>query len=275
MANEKHVPNWQLAYDCVKSQGGRASIQEIAAYLEAHGRNPANARFEAASLSVNENSRIHYSGGREPRRTDINHRYDLLFHDADGSYVLYDPSRHGVWEIYERRDGTRAVRLVHEPESLPDGDEPGDAPPSESPFTPSSEFRLESHLRDYLAQNLGLVKGLGTTLRLYEEDGDATGIEYQTDVGRIDILAIGDNGAFYVLELKLSKGPDAAVGQTLRYMAAVRSTLAKDRPVYGVIVASTVTDRLRYAVSEVRDRIFVLQYELQVSLEPVEPTPFV
>jgi endonuclease len=275
MATEKHVPNWQLVYECVKSLGGRASLKQIADYLESHGRNPSNARFEAISLSVNENSRIHYTGGREPRRTDINHRYDVLFHDTDGSYVLYDASRHGVWEIYQSRDGTRGVRLVHEPESLPDSSEPSDDKPSEALFTPSSEFRLESHLRDYLAQNLGLVKGLGTTLRLYRENDEAIGIEYQTEVGRIDILATGDNNAFYVLELKLSKGPDAAVGQTLRYMAAVRSALAKDRPVYGVIVASTITDRLRYAVSEVRDRVFVLRYELHVSLEPVELTPLV
>jgi hypothetical protein len=53
-------------------------------------------------------------------------------------------------------------------------------------------------------------------------------------------------------------------------MAAVRATLAQGNPVFGVIVASEVTDRLRYAVSEVRDRVFLLQYELQVSLQPVE-----
>jgi hypothetical protein len=131
MATEKHVPNWQLAYECVRNHGGRASLQEIADYLRAHNRDPSNARFEATSLSVNENSRIHYSGGREPRRTDVNHRYDLLFRDADGNYVLYDASRHGVWEIYERHDGTRAIRLVHEPDSLPDINAPSDAVPSE------------------------------------------------------------------------------------------------------------------------------------------------
>jgi RecB family endonuclease NucS len=137
-------------------------------------------------------------------------------------------------------------------------------------FSASTEFRLESHLRDYLAQNLGLVKGLGTVLRLFEKDGQALGIEFQTDVGRIDILAVGDNGAFYVLELKLSKGPDAAVGQTLRYMAAIRASIANGKPVFGVIVASTITDRLRFAVSEVREKVFMLRYELQVSLESVE-----
>jgi RecB family endonuclease NucS len=115
-----------------------------------------------------------------------------------------------------------------------------------------------------------LIRGLGTTLKLYERDGQVLGIEYTTEVGRIDILAVGDNKALYVLELKLSKGPDAAVGQTLRYMAAVRASIANGNPVYGVIVASTVTDRLKYAVSEVRDRIFLLRYELQVSLDPVE-----
>lgn len=270
MAMENRSPIWQLVYECVKAHDGRATLQQIADDLVAHGRLASNARPDAISLSVNENSRVHYAGGREPRRTDSGHRYDLLFHDSDGSFVLYDPVKHGVWEIHQRSDGTRAVRLVHEADAQLDtpGLSGGDAVGNE--FNASTEFRLESHLRDYLAQNLGLIKGLGTTLRLYEQEGQAVGIEYQTEVGRIDILAVGDNGALYVLELKLSKGPDAAVGQTLRYMAAVRASLAKGNAVYGVIVASTVTDRLRYAVSEVRDRVFMLQYELQVSLNPVE-----
>jgi endonuclease len=223
------------------------------------------------SLSVNENSRVHYAGGREPRRTDSNHRYDLLFHDDDGSFVLYEPAKQGVWEIYQRQDGTRAVSLVHEPDASPDSAERTALDSPDNAFSPSTEFRLESHLRDYLAQNLGLIQGLGTTLKLFERGGQVLGVEYQTEVGRIDILAVGDNRALYVLELKLSKGPDAAVGQTLRYMAAVRSSIANGNPVYGVIVASTVTDRLRYAVSEVRDRVFILRYELQLSREPIEP----
>jgi endonuclease len=270
MPTENRSPIWHLVYDCVKEQGGRATLQQIAAYLEAHGRLGSNARPDAISLSVNENSRIHYAGGRELRRTDTKHRYDLLFHDADGSYVLYDSQKHGVWEIYQQHDGTRGVRLVHEPDLPSDDEETSVVPRLTGEFAASTEFRLESHLRDYLAQNLGLVQGLGTTLRLFEAEGLPKGVEYLTNVGRIDILAVGENGAFYVLELKLSKGPDAAVGQILRYMAAVRATVAKEKPVFGVIVASTVTDRLRYAVSEVRDRIFLLRYELQVSLEPVQ-----
>ena len=81
--------------------------------------------------------------------------------------------------------------------------------------------------------------------------------------------AVGTNGAYYVIELKLGRGADAAVGQLLRYIAAVRKQMAHDKPVYGVLVASSVTDKLRYAVSELRDRIFVMQYELKVSLEQV------
>lgn len=270
MAAEGRPPIWHLVHEAVKAGDGRASLQDIADYLVANGRLASNARPDAISLSVNENSRVHYAGGREPRRTDSNHRYDLLFRDADGSFVLYQPAAHGVWEIYERQDGTRAVRLVHEPDTSPELTEIRAIDTRDNAFSASTEFRLESHLRDYLAQNLGLIRGLGTTLKLYERDGQVLGIEYTTEVGRIDILAVGDNKALYVLELKLSKGPDAAVGQTLRYMAAVRASIANGNPVYGVIVASTVTDRLKYAVSEVRDRVFLLRYELQVSLDPVE-----
>ena len=123
---------------------------------------------------------------------------------------------------------------------------------------------------DYLAQNLGLLQGLGTTLSIYREAGEVRGVEYQTDVGPIDILAVGENGNYYVIELKLGRGPDAAVGQTLRYIAAIKKSLSKDATVFGVIVASSITDKLRYAASEVADRIFVMQYELKVTLGKVD-----
>lgn len=270
---------WQIVYECVKSNNGHATVKEIEDYLTARGRNAVNARPDAVNLSVNANSRVHYAGGATPHRSDSGNRYDLLFQSSGNSFELYDPAEHGIWEVYARQDGTRAVRLIHEPNSST-GASRGKTYMADQALAveePTSlgvtQFRLESHLRDYLAQNLSIINGLGTTLALYKEGDQVLGVEYQTDVGRIDILAVGENKAFYILELKLSKGADAAVGQLLRYMAAIRSSLAQGNPVYGVIVASEITHGLRYAVSEVRERVFLLQYELQVSLRPVETIP--
>lgn len=75
-----------------------------------------------------------------------------------------------------------------------------------------SVFALEAHLCDYLTKSLPRLPGEDVSLTLYRAD-DHDGVESQTDVGPIVILAAG-NGDFYVLELKLGHGPDAALGQS-------------------------------------------------------------
>lgn len=272
MANEDRRPHWQFVADFVRQSDGPVTLKQLEEHFAAHGRNPINARPDAACVSVNDNSRVHYASGRELRRTVPGNRYDLLFKQPDRSYVPYDPAKHGVWEIYETQSGTRGVRLVGEPSATEEADDEG-FPPPQPPLDANSQvantFRLESHLRDYLAQNLSHFSFLKTSLSLYQEDGAMRGVEHQTAVGPIDILAVGANGAFYVIELKVSRGADAAVGQVLRYMGAIRSTVAAGKPVYGVIVAASLTDRLRLALAEVKDKVFAVEYELQVSLRDV------
>lgn len=124
---------------------------------------------------------------------------------------------------------------------------------------------LEAHLRDYLAQNLATVAGLPSKLSLYVDDSGVPGVEYRTDIGIVDILARGHDDAYYVLELKLGRGPDVALGQTLRYMGWVKHKLAGDRAVYGVIIAAEISDKLRYAAS-VTNGIFLMEYDLKVVL---------
>ncbi|MED1949908.1 endonuclease NucS domain-containing protein [Brevibacillus centrosporus] len=62
------------------------------------------------------------------------------------------------------------------------------------------------------------------------------------DVGRIDILTIDQDDNFVVFELKLNKGMDSAMGQLLRYMGWVKSELAPDKEVLGVIVAGEIDE---------------------------------
>ena len=272
MPNEDKRPHWQFVADFVRQSDRPVTLKQLEEHFAAHGRNPANARPDAACVSVNENSRVHYASGRELRRTVPGNRYDLLFRQPDRTYVPYDPAKHGVWEIYQTESGTRGVRLVGEPSAYDDANDaisPGPQPPPDSSLEVGNTFRLESHLRDYLAQNLSHFSFLNTSLSLYEEAGAMRGVEYQTAVGQIDILAVGANGAFYVIELKVSRGADAAVGQVLRYMGAIRSSLAAGKPVYGVIVAASLTDRLRVALAEVKDKVFAVEYELQVSLRHI------
>jgi endonuclease len=272
MPNDDKRPNWELVADFVRQSDGPVTLKQLEEHLTAHGRNPVNARPDAACVSVNENSRVHYASGRELRRTVPGNKYDLLFRQPDRTYVPYNPAKHGIWEIYQTGSGTRSVRLVGEPSATEDADDAVSLAP-QPPLDVSGEvgntFRLESHLRDYLAQNLSHFSFLNTSLSLYQEGGSMRGIEYQTAAGPIDILAVGANGAFYVIELKVSRGADAAVGQVLRYIGAIRTSVAAGKPVYGVIVAASLTDRLRLALSEVKDKVFAVEYELQVSLRDV------
>lgn len=269
------LPHWQFAANFIRQSPTPVTLKQLKAHFETDKRNPNNAGPDAYCITVNSPSRVHYGGGKKIRRTDTGNEYDVAFQLPDGTYIPYDPEKHGVWEIYLSSDGkTRAIRKISDGVdseiSAGDADFFPDAPLSDRSVGegPGTTFRLESHLRDYLAQNLSLFQFLGTKLSLYRSAEDVIGVEFQTAVGPIDILAEGDNGALYVIELKVSRGPDATVGQVLRYMSAIRSTIAEGRAVYGVVVASALSEKLKAALSEVADKVFSAEYELAVSLRP-------
>lgn len=123
-------------------------------------------------------------------------------------------------------------------------------------------FAFEEHLQDFLIRNLSTIKK--HSLKLFE-NGDRRGKEYPTDVGPIDILTTDENGDFYVFETKLSKGMDRALGQLLRYMGWVKRKLAKDKNVYGIIVANKMDEKIRYAV-EVTPNVSLCEYDMKFEI---------
>jgi len=129
-------------------------------------------------------------------------------------------------------------------------------------------FALEYQLRDFLAQNLGAIPVEGRKLRLYVDPAGRDGIEFPTDVGPIDILAVDETGAFVVFELKRARSPDRAIGQLARYMGWVKQTIGKDQKVRGIIVAKIIGDNLRYAVTVIPD-VSLFEYEVSFQLRPV------
>ena len=134
----------------------------------------------------------------------------------------------------------------------------------ETDYTETTEkesylFALEEHLQDFLIRNLSTIKK--HKLKLYE-DNDRRGKEFPTDVGPIDILTVDERGDFFVFETKLSKGMDRALGQLLRYMGWVKINLAKDKNVYGIIVANKMDEKIKYAV-EVTPNVSLCEYEMK------------
>jgi len=104
-------------------------------------------------------------------------------------------------------------------------------------------FAAETDLRNFLAKNLNCIEA---DLQLYQTI-DHSGIEFPVDDGRIDILAIDRNDRFVVVELKVSKGRNKALGQLLYYMGWVDKKLGRG-PCRGLIIAKEISDALVLAV---------------------------
>lgn len=263
MSNGNRPPVWQMVKEAVQQMNGECTYPAIKAKVRSMYGDDVNDSSITCSIisgAVNHPSRIHYSENKKPRLTDTS--YDYLFSTGRGRVVWYEPEKHGVWEIAKAADGDLIVRLA---------DGVGENPTSvmeavEGTADAYGMFALEAHLRDYLAKNLPKLPGQDTPLTLYRAD-DRDGVEFQTDVGPIDILATG-NGDLYVFELKLGRGPDAALGQILRYMGWVTEHLANGKNVFGVIVASDIGQKLRYAATQVPN-VRLMEYDLKVDLRPV------
>jgi hypothetical protein len=138
------------------------------------------------------------------------------------------------------------------------------APTSDAKY---DEFALESHLRDFLAKNPDKIE---KTLQLYATP-DYEGVEYPVDHGWIDILAIDAQGGFVVVELKLSRGRQRALGQLLYYMGWVDQHLGtpSNPRCRGIIIAKKITDALVVSVTRVPG-VKLYQYKMSYSTELVD-----
>ncbi len=195
-------------------------------------------------MSMNLPSRIHL--GAKPED-------DLVFRIRPGLFRRYRPGSDPA-PIYP--GSPRAA--VSEAESVVELDDDRLSPEQ------SGVFAYESHLRDYLAHNLGVLE-LG--LRLYEEEG-IPGIEYPMRNRWIDLLAVGQDGSLVVIELKVSRGHDRTIGQILTYMGWVRQDLAEGKPVRGMIVANTLSDELVTAAREANANIRLFEYDISFHVRP-------
>jgi hypothetical protein len=254
MSSQSRPYVWQMIREAVNALGGSTTNVAVRDWVLQRypGTNTATIQAQITVCTVNHASRIHYPENRRPRRADS--QYDFLFRPERGRLELYDAARHGAWEIVEGEDGRPLVTQ---------GDEA--AGPEEQ--AEGEAFAAEAHLRDYLAEHLEVVE---PGLQLFADDDGTVGVEYVTDVGRIDILAVDAQGGLLVIELKVSRGPDAVCGQLLRYKGWVKRHLAHGRRVRGLIIAQHISDRIRYALADVED-VSLKEYALSITLRDVQP----
>ena len=173
------------------------------------------------------------------------------------------------WEVDETRTEVNLIFPDEDGES--DVETPSPFPLNEEDHveTPSA-FALEQHLRDYIAKDIHKISFNGGNLKLFQDQDGRKGVEYPTDTGRIDILAVSadENREYFVIELKLSRGSDQAIGQLTRYMSWVREKLADDNKVNGIIVAQSIDDRLRRSASMI-PQLELFEYKLKFELTSV------
>ena len=183
--------------------------------------------------------------------------WDLFFKLSPREFRLWDPEN----------DPTPWYKADFEA-SIADGvaetDDIGEEVAEDDPGTRT--FAFERDLQNYLVRNLGLLE---PGLKLYEdEDGEFTGVEFPVGQRYIDILAVGTDGAYVVIETKVSRAYDRVVGQILRYMGWLKENFADEAPVRGIIVASEISEDLILATSSV-ENIDLVEYEISFKLKSV------
>jgi hypothetical protein len=211
---------------------------------------PGSIRAHLVQAATNDPSRLHHPS--------TNSTDDILFKVAPGEFRRYEAGKDPA-PIREMVKGDIAEQEIEEIESSCDGAD-------ESILPGSTEFLLEKDLQRYLAENLECIE---PGLKLYEDE-DLRGIEYEAGGGRrIDILAVDRNGAFVVIELKVSRGYDRVIGQLLRYMNWVRRDLAElGQKVRGIIVCRSMSEDLRLACSSMKN-VELFEYKLSVAVTKV------
>jgi len=183
------------------------------------------------------------------------------------SHQLRDSLKRAGWRVQE---ADTEVRLIPPDISTPlaeiDRLLGGSGSEDDSEEDVALVFTLEYQLRDFLAENIETITINGERLKLFVDQTGRDGIEYPTAVGPIDILAVDEEGTFYVFELKRGRGSDKVVGQVTRYMGWVSDTIGKGKQVIGIIVAKSIDGKLRYSASVV-PKVYLFEYEVAFQLK--------
>lgn len=131
--------------------------------------------------------------------------------------------------------------------------------------TEESEFAYEKDLQKYLIKNLSIIeKGL----KPYQTDG-VSGEEFYVPgtSRRIDILAIDKQNYYVVIELKVSRGYEKVVGQTLFYQSSIKTHFNQER-VRVIIIAREITNELKTA-TKFLPNFELFEYQLSLTLNKI------
>ena len=168
------------------------------------------------------------------------------------------------WFNIAKLEPLAAQQVFELVEAEPSGEQDAGVRPSGSP----ADRLIEIHLEQWLVDHWDQVN-FGAPLRLYEEDGEPVGQQYDTrTVGRIDLLCEDtSSGALVIMELKKGQQSDTVMGQLARYIGWVKEHLANGRDVEGIVLTPEYNERLRYAIKAVPGTR-LLRYETRFEIFP-------
>jgi len=132
---------------------------------------------------------------------------------------------------------------------------------------------IESNIEESIEASVSLERDLHNwlTTRLSEIEPGLIlvdgGVEYQTEVGRIDILAKDQTGGLVAIEIKAGKAKDSALGQLLGYMGCLSSSNEQPK-VRGILVASSFDTRVICAAKGLPN-VKLVKYQLLFNLEEI------
>lgn len=180
---------------------------------------------------------------------------------------LFQEFCEAVWPSGLTKKGESRARFFENLAKRSSSDEEGITTEEEDELIEEdNEFAYENDLQNYLIKNLGVIeKGL----RLYEGEGGQSGVEFYVPgtSRRIDILAVDQNGLYVVIELKVSRGYERVVGQTLFYQSSIRTYFQQER-VRAIIVAREISPELKAATQFLAD-FELFEYQLSLTLTKV------
>jgi endonuclease len=157
----------------------------------------------------------------------------FLYKNPDGTFELYSEEKHGPneWAPQEGEDeSTSAGELIE------------------------ASIGLERDIEDHLVNNLALIEpGLVFEYR-----------QYNTAIGRIDILARDKYKNRVVVELKVGDAKDSSVGQIARYLGWF--TKLDGKAPRGILIASAFPDGVKFAASIVPN-LRLLAYHVHFSFD--------
>ncbi|MGE5405677.1 MAG: hypothetical protein ACM3PP_12145 [Candidatus Saccharibacteria bacterium] len=250
---KKRPPVWMLVREAVESMDGEASYQDIKEYIWRRHKDIKERTINCQIIicCVNQKSRVYYPPNRKPR--ECSEKYDFLYNLGNGKVAIYDPDKHGRWSIIEENSRLKVIKNEFQAVQKTVANR----------LVEQEQTRAVSEvvpvMRDVVVTNLALLK---PDLKLYQDVSGRPGIEYPTEAGIIDILAIDGEGRFTVVEIADPFTPEVMT-RMLSCMGWVRKHLASGHEVRAIVLTNQVDNSILWSATAI-PQIEICQ--LQVSM---------